>query len=96
MRIRQCNWRTRFGEIDIVAEDSGALVFVEVRLRSAGDRGSAVESVGPRKQRQLRLLADQYLQTTGHGGACRIDVIAIDLGPAGPRISHLRNAVMDS
>ncbi len=96
MRIRQRNWRTRFGEIDIVAEESGTLVFVEVRSRSTSDRGSAAESVGPRKQRQLRLLADQYLQATGHDGPCRIDVIAIDLLPAGPRISHLRNAVVDS
>ncbi|MGC8781941.1 MAG: YraN family protein, partial [Anaerolineae bacterium] len=61
------NWRTRRGELDIVARDGECLVFVEVRTRRSGRRaaapalGAAEESVTPRKQRQLAAMADEYL-----------------------------------
>ncbi len=58
------NVRTRYGELDIVALDSGVLVFVEVKAGTVGTaRGPErpAFAVGPRKQRQVRRLAAAYL-----------------------------------
>jgi len=95
------NWRTRSGELDIVARDGDWLVFVEVRARRIGKGaaaptlGSPEESVTPRKQLQLVALADAYLFELPWGGPWRIDVIALELRPDGSvaRLNHLRDAV---
>ncbi|MCX6100515.1 MAG: YraN family protein, partial [Candidatus Bipolaricaulota bacterium] len=47
------NWRTRLGEIDIVARDGDVLVFVEVKARSTSGFGGAEGAVGPAKQRRI-------------------------------------------
>ena len=95
------NWRTRTGELDIVARDGEWLVFVEVRARRTG-RAAAVpmlgrpeESVTPRKQLQLVAMADAYLFEMPWSGALRIDVIALEIRPDGSvaRLNHLRDAV---
>src|SRR5690606_32731344 len=44
------NWRCRHGEIDIVAEDRGVVVFAEVRMRSGARFGGAAESITPAKR----------------------------------------------
>lgn len=73
------NWRCRSGELDIVALYRGTIVFIEVRTRTAGGRfGTAAESVDPRKQRQVRSIAEIYMQTFQcRGKLARFDVIAI-------------------
>jgi putative endonuclease len=71
--------RTRFGEIDIIAEHRGAVVFVEVKARRTNRRGSAAEAVTPRKRRRLAAMALDYLAWTGRlDTPCRFDVVAID------------------
>ena len=95
------NWRTRSGELDIVARDGDWLVFVEVRTRriargaSGPALGSPEESVTPRKQLQLVALADAYLFELPWGGPWRIDVIALELRADGSvaRLNHLRDAI---
>ncbi len=95
------NWRTRAGELDIVARDHEWLVFVEVRARRAGRAaaspvlGGPEDSVTPRKQRQLVALADAYLFAAPWPGPWRIDVIALELDVDGSvaRLNHLRDAV---
>jgi putative endonuclease len=95
------NWRTRSGELDIVARDRDWLVFVEVRTRRIGKGaatpmlGSPEESVTPRKQLQLVALADAYLFEMPWGGRWRIDVIALELRADGSvaRLNHLRDSV---
>lgn len=95
------NWRTRAGELDIIARDGQWLVFVEVRTRRAGRRGAAPlagmpeESVTPRKQLQLIALADAYLFHFPFDGPVRIDIIALELAPDGSvtRLRHIRDAV---
>ena len=79
--ILQRNWRCRSGELDIIAEGQGTLVFIEVRTRTSGGRfGTALESVDPRKQRQVRATAEVYLQAFKYRGASvRFDVIAITI-----------------
>ena len=97
-RVRDRNVRTRAGEIDIVAEREGVLVFVEVRARRGAAMGSAAESLTPRKQRRLVALAQAYVQDRADLPAQqRIDVITLNLAGDGRVLSldHLENAVPD-
>lgn len=79
LRIEARNYRTRGGEIDLVARDGAYLVFVEVRARASAAWGSSTESVGARKRARLASAAAHYLMV--HTGAnpppCRFDVVAI-------------------
>jgi putative endonuclease len=72
-------YRTRFGEIDIVAEDNRFIVFVEVKARRTARYGSAAEAVPSWKQRRIAAMALDYLAWTDRLNArCRFDVVAID------------------
>jgi putative endonuclease len=77
--ILERRYRTRYGEIDIVAEDGETLVFVEVRARATDEFGRAAESVTDRKKRKVTAMAVDYL-TRHHvtNRPCRFDVVAID------------------
>lgn len=88
------NYRKRFGEIDIIAEDDTTLVFVEVKTRSTTAFGNPLEAVDGRKQRRMVRAALAYLSSQGrHGQSARFDVIAVQLQAQGPpRIEHVRNA----
>jgi len=77
--ILERRYRTRYGEIDIVAKDGDTLVFVEVRARATGEFGRAAESVDERKRRKVTAMAVDYLarhRVTNR--PCRFDVVAID------------------
>lgn len=72
-------YRTRFGEIDIVSERGGTVVFVEVKARRTRRRGSAGESIPYWKRRRIAAMALDYLAWTGRlTDRCRFDVVAID------------------
>jgi putative endonuclease len=73
------NFRTRLGEIDVVARDGGTLVFVEVRLRTREDFGGALESIDERKQSRIARAANGYLGARGgREPPCRFDVITVE------------------
>lgn len=96
MRIVERNWRGRLGEIDIVAEDRGTTVIVEVRARRAGGAaGHPFESIGPTKQRRLVRLAHLYAAARGLAGRpIRIDCVAVIFGPR-VTVERIENAVED-
>jgi putative endonuclease len=72
-------YRTRHGEIDIVARDDETTVFIEVKARATDEFGSAAEAVTRWKQRRLVRMATDYLARTGLANQrCRFDVVAID------------------
>ena len=72
-------YRTRHGEIDIVARDGETTVFVEVKARATAEFGTAAEAVTRRKQLQLASMARDYLVRNQLTNApCRFDVVAID------------------
>jgi putative endonuclease len=87
------NFRCRAGEIDLVARDGTALVFVEVRSRHGARRGTGLESVTWRKQAQVARVAQYFL--AGHDCGereARFDVIGIDFESEPPAIEHVRGA----
>jgi putative endonuclease len=91
--ILATRYRTRHGEIDIVAEENGTLVFVEVRVKSSPEFGSAAESVTPAKQRRVVRMALEYLLVHSiHDRACRFDVVAIDVVHDVPHLALIRGA----
>jgi putative endonuclease len=77
--ILERRYTTERGEIDIIAEDGGTLVFVEVRARATEEFGRAAESVTIAKQRQVTRMAVEYL-SRHHitNRPCRFDVVAVD------------------
>lgn len=98
-RIAARNARTRFGELDLIALDGPALVFVEVKARYGGpaDAEAALASIGPRKQLRIRRLARAWL--AGRPALPRFDEIRFDaIGIAVARdrsaswIAHVRQA----
>lgn len=96
VQILERNWRARSGEIDIIGEADGRLIFVEVRTRrSSGRFGTAAESVDARKQKQVRDTALVYLHATRQmARPCRFDVVAVTTGSvrAEADITHIPNA----
>jgi putative endonuclease len=74
------NYRTRMGEIDLVARDGATLVFVEVRMRTCDRFGGAAESIGSRKRSRIEAAARQYLARFRREPPCRFDVITLDGG----------------
>lgn len=89
LRVLERNWRCRLGEIDLIAEERGVLVFAEVRMRRSWAFGGAAESVTAAKR--ARLVAAARLYLSGRPEApCRFDVFLVD-GPAGD-VKWIRDA----
>lgn len=77
LRLLERNYRCRNGEIDLIMDDSGTLVFVEVRFRSLSSFGGALESVDARKRGRIIRTASHYLSRHRGAQPTRFDVIAI-------------------
>jgi putative endonuclease len=71
------NYRSRFGEIDLIMRDGSTLVFVEVRLRENADFGGAAASIDIRKQQRIIRTSQQYLSGLAHAPACRFDAVLL-------------------
>ena len=92
-RVVERNYRSRFGEIDIVAVDDDTVVFVEVKTKTSGDFGDPVDEVTPQKQRQIVSMGEEYHSFRCQAGtACRFDVIAVDVSSMPPLITHYKDA----
>lgn len=96
------NFRTRHGELDLVAADARGLVFCEVKTRVAGSGGPAspFDAIGADKRRRLRRMATEWLARSGRargprgGGELRFDAIGVRLTAAGRllELEHVENA----
>jgi putative endonuclease len=93
--VLEVNFRSKVGEIDLVAEDKGTLVFVEVRTKSGRAFGSATESVNYRKRGKLIAVAQTYLAKRGaENRDWRIDVVAVEVDSQDmATVEVLKNAV---
>jgi putative endonuclease len=95
-KIEAAGYRSRFGEIDIIARNKQFLVFVEVKLRKSGSFAQAMEFVDLKKQQRLRSTAAVYLSQNPTTLQPRFDVIEV-YAPEGhatvsPEIFHLEGA----
>lgn len=79
------NWQCRLGEVDLIMQHDGTLVFIEVRYRRRNDFGSALASVDRRKQRRIVAAARHWLahHEQWQHSPCRFDVVALQQGPDG-------------
>jgi len=95
-KVMERNYRTRGGEIDIVARHGSTLVFVEVRTKSGPGFGTPEESITAAKRSRMVECGMAYLQSHEQSAAdWRIDVVAIEMGPSGKpsRVEVIPNAV---
>ena len=85
-----CNYRCRFGEVDLIVQDRKYVVFVEVKLRTHGGTEAGQAAVTPQKRRRLVQAARCYLGAhPEHAGRCvRFDVVTV----TGEGVSHVPDA----
>jgi putative endonuclease len=91
------NWRTRHGEIDIIARDGESIAFVEVKTRRGTQFGLPEEALTPAKATRLTKLAQAYISEHElYETDWRIDLIAVQLDSRGRllRLEHIPNAVL--
>jgi len=91
--ILERRYRTRFGEIDIVAREGKTIVFVEVKARDGREFGEAAEAVTGFKRRRMTQIALDYM--TRHrlsNRPCRFDVVSIHFEAGRPEIEVFQNA----
>jgi len=91
-RIVARNYKTPIGEIDIIAEDRGTLVFIEVKTRSNNFFGYPFEAVDAKKQHKLKNLALLYLKKQKRDCAVRFDVLSIRISDDKKDIEHIKDA----
>ena len=91
--ILERRYRTRYGEIDIIARSGPSLVFVEVKTRGGRAFGGAAEGVTWQKRRRLVRLATEYVVQRRYDDCpCRFDVVAIHLEGGRPVLEVFQNA----
>ena len=92
-RIVEQNYRSKVGEIDIIAREKQSLVFVEVKTRSSGSFGSPKWAITPKKQKAISMAALYYLKMTNQNDVdARFDVVSILLQGEDTQIELVRNA----
>jgi len=96
LKVVARDWRCRLGQLDLVCEDRGVLVAVEVKARRGDAFGLPQEAVDHRKRAKLRALLEAFRLSTGRPAqACRIDVVAVRLDQRLRPVSceHIQDAV---
>ena len=88
LRLIKRNYRSRFGEIDLIMREGRTIVFVEVRYRCNKIFGGASYSVTAAKQGRLLATAEQFLQQHAPQYPARMDVLALE----GNDIEWIKNA----
>jgi len=89
LRLLERNFRCKTGELDLIMQQSGTLVFVEVRQRASSRFGGAATSVTPAKQQRLLRAAQYFLLRYAELPPCRFDLLAID----GEKLSWMQNVL---
>jgi putative endonuclease len=92
-KIIETNYRTRLGEIDIIAQDQDTIVFAEVKTRRSVQFGNPKQAVTIRKQKKISMVALYYLKATGQSSArARFDVVAVISNRDKPQVEIIKNA----
>jgi len=89
LKILERNHKTKLGEVDIICEDDGYIIFVEVKTRTDNTYGNPSEAVDFRKREKYFRLAEEYMMKNKlYDKSCRFDVVEIENG----QINHIENA----
>jgi putative endonuclease len=80
LKLLARNFRCRGGEIDLIMQEGGVLVFVEVRARASAAFGGAAASITPTKQGRIILAARHYLARYQVDAPCRFDAVLLQAG----------------
>jgi putative endonuclease len=93
LQLSMRNYRSPFGEIDLIMQERNTLVFVEVRYRANTRFGTPAETVDANKQARLRATAEHFRQNTPRASrkACRFDMVAITGDGKNGNLSWLKN-----
>lgn len=101
LKLVERNWRSRFGELDLVLREGDTIVIVEVRMRRSKAFGGAAASIDAKKKSRLLAAAREYL-ARGPDRPCRFDVVLItgDTGAVAgsklaPEIEWIRDAITE-
>lgn len=94
-RIIKKNFQCKLGEIDLIVEKKGVIIFVEVKTRTTLDYGEPFESITLYKRKRIKRLAEYFLMNEKYQNKLvRFDVISIKLTPSGElaEFLHLKRA----
>jgi putative endonuclease len=92
-KIIETNYRTRLGEIDIIAKDKDTIVFVEVKSRRSVYFGNPKQAVTLQKQKKISMVALYYLKSTGQSTAkARFDVVTVVSNQDKTQVEIIKNA----
>jgi len=93
--ILDCNYRTKLGELDIIAKKDNIIVFIEVKTRTSNIYGEPSEAVNYNKQKKIHRLSQQYILHRRLDQDCwiyRFDVIEVKIRDKKYKINHIQNA----
>lgn len=93
--VLDCNYSTKFGELDIVAKKHNIITFIEVKTRTSGTFGTPSEAVNYKKQQTIQKLSQQYILYKNLDRSplsYRFDVIEVKLIGKKYKINHIENA----
>ena len=97
--LLSAGYRTRHGELDIIAEKDGIIVVVEVKTRSAFDFARGIDAVSPHKIRRMKSAAMAYISSRNDDRPLRFDVIEILAGEfrddPPKELNHYKNVYID-
>jgi putative endonuclease len=97
-RLLEANYRTKQGELDLIARDGETLVIVEVRTRTTTDHVTPLASVDARKQAQLARMTRYYLRDRRLPECyCRYDIVEVFATPSGhvTAVHHIPSAFVE-
>lgn len=92
MHIRDCNFRFKKGEIDIVAETDDLLIVYEVKTRETAEIGEPYKAVTRAKQKQIVKVTDHYIKEHDLHKDVQFDIISIVHNSFRTKIEHIENA----
>ena len=88
-KVLKRNYRTPFGEADLIVQDKDEIAFVEVKTRMGDQYGTPREAVGKDKQRRYRKIAECFWKQNGEEPNARFDVAEVY---ADGKIEYFKNA----
>ena len=94
LKLLDRNFRSTFGEIDLIMQDKSIILFIEVRYRSSNHFHTALESINRKKCERIISTSHQYLSENRSASQldCRFDVVAVSGSQETPMIEWIKNA----